>query len=452
MPRAFSTVLFCLLLAAPCAAASEFSAGVAKVNITPQNFMWMSGYASRKKPADGKDTDLWAKVLVIRDAKGVTLVLVTLDLIGIKRDLSLDIRQAAMKKHSLELSQIALSTSHTHSGPVVGSNLMAMYFLDADQRKLIEDYAQSLKEKIGKAIDDAMKDLKPASLAWASGTCDFAVNRRNNPEASAAKLREEGTLKGPVDHDVPVLRVTGEDGKLRAIVFGYACHATVLDMFHWSGDYPGYAQKYVEEAHPGATALFWAGCGADQNPLPRRQRELADKYGKQLAESVGKVIAGEMNPVKGTLAASYAEIDLPFAKLPTKEELQERLKGGNVYEVSRAKHLLAKIEADGKLSATYPYPIQTWKLGSAADSPRWVLLGGEVVVDFALRVKRADGPTPWVAGYTNDVMAYIPSLRVLREGGYEGGGSMVYYGQPSVWGESVEEDIMKEVKRQAQVE
>jgi hypothetical protein len=76
-------------------------------------------------------------------------------------------------------------------------------------------------------------------------------------------------LKGPFDHDVPVLKVSAGK-KVRAIVFGYACHATVLSFYQWSGDYPAFAQIELGKAHAGTMALFWAGCGADQNPLPRR--------------------------------------------------------------------------------------------------------------------------------------------------------------------------------------
>ena len=123
-------------------------------------------------------------------------------------------------------------------------------------------------------------------------------------------------------------------------------------------------------------------------------------------------------------------------------------KDTNKYIAMRAKMLLEEIDAGQPLGPTYPYPVQRWKLG---DGPSWFLLGGEVVVDFALRIKSEQGPKTWVAGYTNDVMAYIPSRRVLTEGGYEGGGAMVYYGQPTVWSERVEEQIMAEVNRQVRL-
>jgi len=447
MPRrSLLTVVLALLLPLPCLAVDAWKAGVAKVSITPDEPMWMSGYASRKKPAEGKETELWAKALVLEDVKGQRVALIALDLVGIPRDLSLDIRAAAKKAHGFDISRIALCTSHTHSGPVVGNNLNAMYFLDEKHQRLVARYVVMLKEKVAQALDEAMKDLKPATIAYGNGTATFAVNRRNNAEKDVPRLREAGQLKGPHDHDVPVLRVTDAAGKVRAIVFGYACHATTLDWMRWSGDYPAYAQKVVEESHGGAVALFWAGCGADQNPIPRRLPELAVKYGEQLAAAVNTIARGEMKMIGGEVKAAYREIDLAFDRVPTKEELTKALASANVYEASRAKMLLAKIESGKGIDATYPYPIQTWRIG---DGPVFVLLGGEVVVDFALRFKKEFGPqTTWVAAYVNDVMAYIPSLRVLKEGGYEGAGAMVYYGLPSPWSPAVEEDIAKEVAAQ----
>lgn len=437
------------LVPAPlCADASTFRAGVAKVTITPREAMWMSGYGGRDRPAEGKLTDLWAKCLVIEDARGERLVWITLDLVGIDRDVAGRVCEALASRHGLKRSQIALCTSHTHTGPVVGRNLRAMYFLSDAQWQQVDAYTEELEQKIVALVGEALDTLAPCTLAWGVGEAKFAVNRRNNPEPEVPRLRAEGALEGPVDHDVPVLAVYDADRQLRAVLFGYACHATVLSFYQWSGDYPGFAQIALEEAHPGTTALFWAGCGADQNPLPRREVEHAREYGRQLAAAVDEVLADEMTPVAGELMHQYAEIDLPFDDLPTAEQLQADAESSNRFVASRAKLLLERLERDGALQATYPYPVQVWHLGRDL---LFIALGGEVVVDYALRLKHELGPrTTWVAGYANDVMAYIPSRRVLTEGGYEGGGAMVYYGLPTVWAPEVEEQIVREVCRLAE--
>lgn len=438
--------LLTLVVVMSATAHAEWKAGVADANITPTEPMWMSGYGSRNHPSDGKLTELWAKALVMEDPAGQRAVLVTLDLVGIDRGISTRVCKALEDRYGLPRRSIALSTSHTHSGPVVGENLRAMYDLDQQGWKLVSEYTARLEQQIVETVGKAIDNLAPAELGWTVGRAHFAVNRRNNSEPQVPELREAGKLQGPVDHDVPVLVVKRPDDKTLAIVCGYACHATVLSGYEWCGDWPGYAQMEIQARHPDALAMVWAGCGADQNPLPRRQVAQAQDYGKQIADAVDGALGHPLQPIEGSLTAVYAEIPLPLSEIPDRAELMRQIKEGNRYEISRARQLLTELDEKGELSSTYPYPVQTWRLG---DGPQFVFLGGEVVVDYALRLKMELGAgATWVAGYCNDVMAYIPSLRVLREGGYEGGGSMVYYGLPSPWGEQVEEMVVGEVRRQ----
>ncbi len=426
--------------------AGTWKAGSARVKITPDKFLWMSGYGSRTRPAEGTEHDLWAKALVLEDPRGQRAAVVTLDLVGIARDLSSAVCADVATKHGLPRDAVLLAVSHTHCGPVVGGNLGAMYFLDADQQKLVAEYADNLRKKLVDLVGAAVADLAPADLAWGNGRASFAVNRRTNKEADVPALRDLGRLRGPVDHDVPVLSVRDKAGKVRAVLFGYACHATVMDYYKWSGDYPGFAQLALEKTYPGAVALFWAGCGADQNPLPRRQVALSEKYGRLLAGAVEAVVSAPMNPVRGPLATAYAEVALPFADLPSRDKILKESQSPDKFVAARAKLLLAELEKNGSLRGIYPYPVQAWRVGSELTL---VALGGEVVVDYALRLKKELGRgNTWVAGYANDVMAYIPSLRVLKEGGYEGGGAMVYYGLPAVWGPKVEDLIVAAVHEQ----
>lgn len=426
--------------------AAGWSAGFAKVAITPKQSMWMSGYAARTGPSEGTEHDLWAKAMVLRDGQGQTAVMVTLDLVGIERATSQNVVRAIAEKHKLARESVVISISHTHCGPVVRNNLETMYFLNAEEAKKVADYTEELPKLIAKAVDDAFASLQPVELSWSTGTAGFAVNRRENKEADVPALREKGMLKGPVDHDVPVLAARTADGKLVGVVFGYACHATVLSYQKWCGDYPGFAMIEVEKAHPGAVAMFFAGCGADQNPIPRRGLELAKQYGKQLADAVNAVLAKPMEPLPAHWQGTYNEIALPLKEIPTREALIKDTTNTNKYIASRARALLKTLEQGGTLPETYPYPVQTWRLGRQLTL---ITLGGEVVVDYALRLKKELTPDKtWIMGYANDVMAYIPSLRVLNEGGYEGDTSMIYYGLPSVWGTKVEELIVAEVHQQ----
>ncbi len=347
-----------------------WQAGVAKAVITPDKPTWMSGYAGRNHPAEGTLHDLWAKALVLEDEAGTRAVLITLDLVGIDRQTSQTICNEIETRHKLPRAAIAICTSHTHTGPVVGTNLMSMYRekLGDEQKKSIVDYTKTLTQKVTGVVAEAMKNLAPAELAAGSGRATFAVNRRNNREADVPKLREAGDLKGPIDHAVPVLTVRDGGGKLKAIVAGYACHATVLSFYQWSGDWPGFAQIEIEKDHPGAVALYWCGCGADQNPLPRRTVELAQNYGRQLADAVKEVVAGKMAPIEGKLHLKYTEIDLPLAKLPTAEELQTDTESKNEYIAARAKCFWSNWPKPA--SCPRPIPIRS-SFGNLA--MRWIL-------------------------------------------------------------------------------
>jgi hypothetical protein len=246
-----------------------------------------------------------------------------------------------------------------------------------------------------------------------------------------------------VDQDVPVL-VVKRGSATRAIVFGYACHATALSDYQINGDWPGFAQYAIEKGNPGAVALFVTGAGADANPLPRRTVELAEHYGRMTAEAVSQVMGGKMVPVPPSLQTSFGTVDLAFADVPTRAELERRIAAGDAPARRHARFLIDRMTPDGKLWDKYPYPVQVWKLGDL----KLIILGGELVVDYSLRLKALFGwVNTWVAGYSNDVFAYIPSVRVLKEGGYEGGGAMIPYGQPGPFHPSVEESIIDKVER-----
>ncbi len=189
--------------------------------------------------------------------------------------------------------------------------------------------------------------------------------------------------------------------------------------------------------------MFVLGCGGDQNPYPRGKLEMAQNHGQSLASAVEAALLPAPTQLEPTLKAAYEEIDLPFAPL-TREEMVARQKSSDLYEQRRGASLLAELEANGKVRESYPYPVQTLRLGTLT----LIALGGEVVVDYSLRLKRElaqSAPLVWVAGYSNDVMAYIPSERVLSEGGYEGGGAMRFTNLPNPWRPGIEQRIISTV-------
>ncbi len=430
--------LFFLLLAS--AAGAEYRAGVARLKITPQRPIYLSGYAARTHASTGIAGELWAKALAIEDHKHGRVVIVSTDLIGLPRAVADIVAARVAKEYGLERSRLLLNSSHTHSGPLIRGNLEVLFDLPPADSDEVSDYTLRLTGDLVTLVGAALGDLRPANLWFGTGQGAFAVNRRL---ARAQGVAFGVNPQGPSDHDVPVLKVTSPDGSLRAVLFGYACHNTTLEgsFYEVSGDYAGYAQEALEQANPGATAMFLMLCGADQNPNPRGTLEIARRHGAALGAEVGRVMNTGLRPVRGNIRTAFRITDLDFA-YHTRDKFEAWAKDTNVFKIRNAK-LMLKAYDDRRPVRRYPYPAQAIAFGKDLTL---IALGGEVVVDYVLRIKKefgADGIV--VAGYSNDVMSYIPSVRVLKEGGYEPDTSMIYYGLPGPYSEEVEDRVMSAV-------
>lgn len=422
----------------------NWKAGVSSVKITPSEAMPMAGFASRTHSSEGTLHDIWAKALLIEDSKGKRAVMISSDLLGFPKIMSDPIRDRIKTQYGLGRDQILLNSSHTHSGPVIGDALSDVYVLDNQQVASVKKYSKILEDQIVKLVGDAIKNMEPVELFSQNGVTRFQVNRRNN---SAILLTQLTELQGPNDFAVPVLKAVTAKGDLKAIAFGYACHPTVLSGYDWSGDYPGYAQIELEKDHPGTTALFFQSSGADQNPLPRHTAPLARQYGRELAAAVDRVLEEDMRKLPSSLITSYSELDLPLATSPTEAELTKIVNTSAVpYQKRWAERFLKKIKAGEKLMTSYPYPVQVWSIGNLP----LVSLGGELLVEYGIKIKQMLGEDTFVYGYSNDVMSYVPSSTVLMEGGYEGESAHTVYGLPSKWQVGVESRILNEVLRLAE--
>ena len=372
-----------------------WKAGVAAGKITPKKPMWMAGYAARKKPSEGVTQELFAKALALEDKDGGRVVIVTMDLIGVIPTLREAVEQQVREKHKLPPEALLMAASHTHCGPEY------RHAKGAKDDKA--EYFGFLADTVVRLVGESLKNLAPAQLTYGHARAGFAMNRRRNYQLPKGDINENKAPNpdGPVDHDVPVLLVSNPDDTPRAVVFGYACHSTTLGFYQFCGDYAGYAQEYLEKAHPGMAAMFLIGCGADQNPYPRSTLELAQQHGRSLATAVEAALYAHPRPLRGPVRCALERIPL---KKPTAPE-------------------------------PLSYPVQVIRFSSDITL---VALASEVVVDYSLRLKRQLAAPPgmvWVSGYSNGYFGYIPSDRVLQEGGYEA----------ASWKTGIEEPIVSKV-------
>lgn len=413
-------------------AADSRQVGAASVDITPDYPVRLSGYGGRRLPNTGISQHIYAKALAIGSDEEGPAVLVTVDNCGVPASMRDEVLRRLGTKSQVSGERFAICSSHTHCAPMLIGVLPNLFSMDipAEHLPAIERYTRELTANIEKVALAALADRKPATLAWSVGKVGFAANRRAFP------------LK-PIDHDLPVLRATGADGKVRAIFTSYACHCTTIGIDEIHGDWAGCAQEALQREFPGAIALTALGCGADQNPNPRRTMELVKQYGEDLGAEAKRLALGEMKPLNGLVKCNTKQIELAFGTLPTREEWQKLSESKTPAIAYHAKKNLARLDRGEKIPTHLPYLVQTWSFGGDL---AMVFLPGEITVDYSLRIKREfDRARMWVNGYANDVPCYVPSRRVLDEGGYEGAGAMVYYDRPTKFAPDVEERIMKAV-------
>ena len=435
----FSRSLISLLgLALGCAALAAgkegplLPIGAAKIDITPAYPVRLCGYAVRKKESEGVAQRLFAKALALgSDADGPAL-LITVDNTGVPASIRDQLLQRLQARKSIRPERVTLCSSHSHTAPCLAGNLPTLFGepFPPEHQAHIEQYTRELVDALEKVALDALKDRRPSRLSRGQGKAGFAANRR--------------TKGGPVDLDLPILVVTDARARLRAILANYACHCTTLggETNQICGDWAGYAQEYLERDHPGVIALVAIGCGADANPEPRTGLDFARKHGAEITAAVNEILGHNLTPVRGRLEFRAKSIELPFDTLPTREQWQLQASQGG-YPGYYARVNLAKLDRGETLPTRLPYYIQTWNFG---EDLAMVFLPGEVVVDYSLRLKKEfDSTRLWVTAYANDVPCYIPSERVLKEGGYEAGGAMIYYDKPAKLAPGIENRIIDTV-------
>ncbi|MEP6672391.1 MAG: neutral/alkaline non-lysosomal ceramidase N-terminal domain-containing protein [Chthoniobacter sp.] len=434
--------LFSLLfVAAISASAQDFKVGVGRADITPTEPVRLGGYASRTKPSSNVDARLFAKALAIRDSTGATTLIITADTIGTPRWFNDELATRLEQELKIDRAHFLFCCSHSHSSPVVHGALTEMYGLDESEAKATEKYTLFFLDQSVEAAKSAVKDLEPAALSFGRSEAFFAGNRRQfGPKGVGFGINPNGL----VDRDVPVLRAVREDRTTKAILFGYACHCTTAGPNdEISPDWAGYAEEELEHTYTGATALFITGCGADANPNPRGSLALAHAHGLQLAGAVARALSEPMLTISGPISAAFDRVDLPVDKTPDRAYYEAKLLEKPPATQRYAQRFLDRIARGEPLATSYPAPVQVLRFGN---SLTLIALSGEVVADYSSRLKRElPGERLWNAGYCNDVFAYVPSMRILTEGGYEADASIIYYGLPTRFAPAIEDTLINKV-------
>lgn len=400
--------------------------GIARRDVTPDGPIWLAGYAARMRPSEKVDCHLLAEAIAFRSSPADPVVMVSLDNCEVSWAFTEPVLRALAEKRGLGPGRVMIISSHTHAGPVVEGPLLPMYHLGPPEREAVVKYGRFLRDQLIEVVCAALDDLKPATLEHGLGRATFAANRRVYQDD---KVVGGVNLDGPVDWDVPVLRIKGLDNTLRAILYGYACHGTSIhgtDFYLVSGDYMAYARQELEALYPGAVAAYLTGMGADSNPAPRGRLLDAKRHGLELAGAIAGVLDRPMRPVSGRLRFAYQEVALPLAAPPNRQQLETDAQNPDIYIKQRAQAYLDMLDKGQQPPESVKLPMAAVRIG---DDLTFLAMGGEVVVDYATRLKRLlAADHPWLIGYAYEVPCYIPTARILKEGGYEADSSLIYYG------------------------
>ncbi len=439
LPARCSALILALAFVLPGlrAADSLLPVGVAAVDITPDYPVRLNGFGYRRAESEGVTARIWAKALVIADEKEGPAVLITTDNLCVSDEITKEVAERLRPKIGLKLERLTVTATHTHTAPMLAGVAPTIFGTNIPPEHLahIEQYTREFKDKLVQVAEQAFQNVRPAQLSRGIGEVKFAINRR--------------TPGGPVDHDLSALFVRSPSGEIRAVYFSYACHCVTLGHNLISGDWSGYAQAAVQKMFPGAVALASVGCGADSNPNARGSATNlvpAIQQGQEVADEIKRLAGTELRPVSAPPLIRYDRVDLPLDTPRTREEWEKRTQSEPYAVVYHARLNLERLARGETLPTTLNYPIQTWLFG---DQLAMLFLPGETVVDYSLRLKREyDRSRLWINGYSNDGRCYIPSERILREGGYEGGDAMIYYDRPQRFAPGVEQRIFNVLTQQ----
>lgn len=294
--------------------AAAVAIGVARRDITPPVGIYARQWgAAAHDAAEGVHRPLCANIMALREAPGgAPAVLVTFDG-GWWQDLDDErrLRSAVIEAHGLDPARLLIALSHTHAACSLCSE-------DADKPggHLVEGYLQKIADALIDGVKEAIQNLAPGTLTWATGRCDLAANR-DLPDPEADRYLCGFNPDEPADDTLVVGRATDDGGKIIATLVNYACHPTTLawDNRLVSPDYVGAMRETIERHTGNAPCLFLQGASGDLGPREGLTGEtaVADANGRRLGFAALAMLESMLPPGTGLTYAGIVESGAPLA-------------------------------------------------------------------------------------------------------------------------------------------
>lgn len=411
---------------------------MAKADITPLEPVFMHGFGARTHKTEGVLDPIYVKVALIQSDK--SLLFVTVDALGSDRSFVVGVKDALQQQFGLEHRDVLINFSHTHHSVYLtgrdktlrkGGYSMGQERWPASEEEL--DYTEDermfdrVRDAIVRLVRTCYENLTEGELLLARTDSDFGVSRRL-PDGTGGVLWKP-YYDGEIDKDLFVLKLVDQAGTLKGILYNYGCHTTAMgsDNYKFSGDYSGSTSQWLEEAYPGVTALFLQGCGGEIKP---RNGTNGDSFkscsyeetvalGVDLAKEVAELLEqGAFTAVGGGSFRTVLLDPLIYTEQTPVEHYEAIVNDPNMNEFYQksAERTIQAIK-DGTIKDRLPLYISIWQLDAET---RIISIEGEVSTEYALAIKKLFGSgKTLVLGYTNGVFCYIPTAKMIREGGYE---------------------------------
>lgn len=409
----------------------------ARETMTPEQPVFMHGYGHRSEKSVGMLDELYVKVALLEANK--RLLIVTLDALGADISFVCGVKDVLQERFGLQHEDVLINFSHTHysvylTGEDASRRLPGLFSIAqsgwADRSDAL-DYTEDVKlfrhirDIIVRLVDDCSRNLFEGELQVGSIQSDFAVSRRR-PDGNGG-VEWKPYYEGEIDKELLVLKLIDAGGAVKGILYNYGCHPTgMTDYMKFSNDFVGHASRMLEASFPGAFAMFLQGCGGELKPRmgadgdqfrPLSYEEIT-KAGQRLGQEIADLLReGEFRTVECEFRTALVEPLLYTEQ--TSAAFYEPMANSDAtapFYRSAARRTIAAIE-DGTIQDRLPHFIALWHLDAGT---RLVAMEGEVSTEYSLLIKRLLQPcTTLTLGYTNGVCSYIPTRKMIAEGGYE---------------------------------
>ena len=419
-----------------CYAAKTLSAGAARVDITPEEPLFLYGYPHVPRISTGVHDPLYASALVLSDGPR-TVALISVDVLMLSHETVCELREQIAARTGIPAGSILISATHTHSAPVTCEVLA---FRDDP---VVPPIDAGTMARVGDGIVEsatrAAASRRPARVAITRATAAGVGGNRH-------------TLDGPSDPEVGILVVREADGAaFIALDLVYSMHPTVLheDSTEVSADFPGFTRAHLAEALPGVTVIYHTGPSGNQSPrwhVTGQTFGEAERLGRALGEAVRaavEALPGSSYRAAITVDAAQDFVALPGRTFPTVAEAEALLEDAHATHTSLrrdgAPHgplrtaevaifgaeervTLARAQAQGEIAPLLvrytPTEVQVLRVGDAF----LVGLPGELFVEYGLEIKARAGGQAFVISLANgELQGYITTPGAT---GYEAGISL----------------------------